>query len=123
MRVKQDKYDRSRPPSVEIPVEPPPPQVINNIDISEAVKAIDKLTQAVIASKPTDNTKDVIFALKEYKEQSNERDRAMAKYLGEKVNSLMEALNKKPTSFEFDVKRDDLGLIRSVLVKPLRDGI
>ena len=115
MKVKQDKYDQSK-----TPVQPAPepiverePSVVNNIDI-------EQLTEAIRATGKTDSLENVIFALKDAQVKSNMQHAELVKYLSDKMDVLVQALKDKPTSFEFEVKRNNNGFISTVLVKPVR---
>jgi AICAR transformylase/IMP cyclohydrolase PurH len=143
MKISKEKYDKSRPPSPEPLVKKEDKKevnVINNIDIDGLTKAIraigqkeqevnvvnnidiEALTDAIRAMGKTNSLENVIFALKDAQLKSDAKHAELVSYLSDKLDVLVKTLKDKPTSFEFDVKRNNNGFISTVLVKPSREN-
>lgn len=119
MKVRQEKYEQSKPkavvetPPVPVRQESPEINVTNNIDLEE-------LTKVVRAMGKTDSLENVIFALKDEQVKASIKHTELIKYLSDKMDVLAEYLREKPTAFEFDVKRNNNGFINTILVKPVK---
>jgi hypothetical protein len=116
IKVKQEKFDESRPapaPAPEVRSEEPVINITNNIDI-------EQITEAIRAMGKSDSPESIIFAIKETQADSNSKHAELIRYLSDKMDVLVEHLRERPTSFEFDVKRNNNGFISTVLVKPIK---
>ena len=65
------------------------------------------------------NAESIIFAIKGMQSDGTEAQKKMIDYIGSKIDVLVNTLKEKPTSFEFDIKRNQNGFINTVLVKPI----
>lgn len=118
IKVKKEDFEKSQqkpaPPPPEVKAEAPEISITNNIDIEE-------LTEAIRAMGKTGSLENVIFALKDAQVESDNKHAELVRYLSDKMDQLVDHLKDKPTSFEFDVKRNNNGFISTVLVKPVKE--
>lgn len=119
IKVKKEEFDKSQK-KTPAPEKKPEINVENKVDLNELSGPINKLVQAVKDSQIPDPTESVIFAIKTTQEESDKKQETFIKYLGEKIDVLVKTLKEKPTSFEFDVERNNNGFIKTVLVKPVK---
>lgn len=115
MKISQNQYKNTTKPPVQSPAPPPPvvnvtpPQVIVNTDDKAVSESIDRLSKT-LEKKINGQTNHI-------NPKGNEE---IIKHIGSKMDKLVEALNKKPSSFEFDIVRSPNGKIDKVLVKPIK---
>ena len=87
------------------------------IEIKEE-SAIDKQLSELIIFLKNNKGVDIEAALKANNKIYDEKILQLTKYVGQKIESVNYTLKNKPTSFIFDIKRDDDGYIDKVYVKP-----
>lgn len=122
MKVKQEKFDKSKPkPTPPADKKPDDVQVTNVVDLKPLEAPINKLIEAMKESQIPGDAKNIIFAIKGAQDESTKKQEEFIKYLGEKVDVLVKALREKPSSFEFDVRRNNNGFIKTVVVKPVKE--
>ena len=80
--------------------------------------AIDESIEKLISVLQDQKYPDIESIIKNNNEFYDVRIKALAKYLGEKLEQVSKNLTNKPTSFIFDIKRDNDGYIDKVFVKP-----
>jgi len=120
MKVSDKKYREVRSAESAGEAKSPEIKVINNVDLKPLEAPISELVGAVRDSQIPDNTENLIFAIKSVQGDSDKKQEAFIKYLGEKIDVLVKTLKEKPTSFAFDVERNNNGFIKTVLVKPIK---
>ncbi len=101
---------------------------------SEKKKEVDdKLVQAILSLKKEDNSAAVDAIVKAIRSRSVEIDTkviseaierkdysSLITSLAEKIDSLRMAIENRPDSFEFLVRRNEYGVLQKIIVTPVR---
>jgi len=82
----------------------------NTKKINEFNKS-NSLTQNAITS-------NVATIIKDISEKDRKNQKELIEYIGDKMDNIADIIKNKPDSYKFDIKRDNLGYISTVLVKP-----
>lgn len=108
MKISQDKYNALKKTGAKTPIE-------SNSKLNELIRMLIK---AVKDNKIDINSKDIADMITNSNDSDPSRMDNLINYLGEKLDIMTKAIKSRPTSFEFDVKRNATGYISKVLVRP-----
>ena len=112
MKITKDAHKGKK----KTPPRAPTPVVVDNTN-TEVAKSIASLAK-VIEGKELSLGDDLVAGLEKMGEKERVQYEKLITHLSSKMDSVIDTLKKKPTSFEFDVRRNQYGLIDTVLVKP-----
>ena len=94
---------------------PVKPKVIReNVDIE---KIVDKFSSVI---KSNNDAEIIKKALENNTEMNRKFLTKVTQYLDKKIESINNTMKNKPSSFTFDIQRDDDGYIDKVYVKPTK---
>ena len=96
----------------------PPARVVDNTN-TEVAKSIASLVKA-IEGKDLSLGDDLVASMEKMGDKERVKYEKLITQLSSKMDNIVDTLKDRPTSFEFDVRRNQYGLIDAVLIKPIK---
>jgi hypothetical protein len=118
MKIKEQDYKTSLKKNAK----PAPPAIIvdkTNVEIAKSLNTLVTVLKEKESPQPMD-TGPLTSLITELTEGNREDYKIFIEYLSDKVGELTKVIKDRPSSFEFDVRRNNNGFINTILVKPVK---